>query len=146
MLLGILRSIEGVWLPGRIVDGGVGWGWCEAIELVLRGVCLCLDSRGHPTIAPLKGAVVVPVAGELLVLQSARRARVPLFRHVAVAEVRLRPLRVGFAWAGASGEGGGSGRGTRARTSKFADEALELGNPVPQSRVLIYVRVVPARI
>lgn len=73
VLLGVLTSIEVIRLTRGIVDGGAGRGGCEAVELVLRGVRLRLDGWGHSPIAPLEaGAVVVAVARELLVLQSAR--------------------------------------------------------------------------
>lgn len=67
----------------------------------------------------------------------------PLLRDVPVAEVRLRPLRMGLAWAraGYQGEGGEEGRegthlevrgrGSRARRSCSADACFRLRSGHP---------------
>lgn len=69
VLLGVLTSIEVIWLARGVVDGGGGRGGCEAVELMLRGIRLRLDGRGHSPIAPLEArAVVVAVARQLLIL------------------------------------------------------------------------------
>lgn len=96
----LLVAIQSIRVPRAAVHGGVRRTRREPVEVLLGriGRLLGLDCGRPAAVCALQMlAVVVSIAADLLVLEAPGRARVPLLVRVAVAEVGLRPFRMGLA-------------------------------------------------